>query len=122
MKDDELIELLKKYMLDKGFSYADIAKELDVSTGNVSNWLNRKYGITSKNRAKILAVMGSYYTDNTMQLKLNTAINHSAASVNGNAIVNNDNANIDEILSQIMDSDMCPECKIKAYNIIKKKP
>ena len=49
-----------------------------------------------------------------------TTIGGNAASINGDATVNNTPLPPDfgEIMPEIMASDMCDACKVKAYNII----
>lgn len=115
--NETCLKIIEEYINGKATDGRHFAKELadilGISEVTLSRWRNRKIQISAAYRRQIPFICRTADTA--------LAINHSAASVHGDAIVNEGNANLDEIVSQIMESDMCPECKIKAYNIIKKK-
>ena len=118
MNDIDLIKLLKSFIEENNINAAELARKLETNPANISYWFSDKCkSLSPKNKAKIKAFLGTYYKEHSNAI----AINGSAAAINGNATVTNQCSNLlDTLISEIMASDMCSDCKVKAFNILSK--
>ena len=60
MNDKFYIELLERYLSVHNIDRKELAKRLNVSGANISNWLNGIHGITLKNRKAIEFVCSEF--------------------------------------------------------------
>lgn len=98
MKDKELLDLVRSVMTERNVSQRDMASEMETSPQNVSNWLERTESLSKMARAKLKAWLGD---------RLDAA--------EGRAMSEDDYT---RAIGEIMRSDMCDACKVKAYAIL----
>lgn len=100
MKDKELLDLVRAVMNERNVSQRDMASEMETSPQNVSNWLERTESLSKMARAKLKAWLGDRYD-----------------AAEGRTLREDDYT---RVIGEIMRSDMCDACKVKAYAILSK--
>ena len=115
--NETCLKIIEDYLNGNASDGRHLAKELasllGITTVTLSRWRNRKTPISTAFRRQIPFLCR---TANSA-----IAINNSSASVNGNAItIIHSQEILDKIISEIMASDMCSDCKVKAFSIVSK--
>ena len=97
MKDKELLDLVRLAMTERNVSQRDMAREMETSPQNVSHWRDRTETLSKMARAKLMAWLGDRYDV------------PSAPTSSGDYT---------RAIGEIMRSEMCDACKVKAYAIL----
>ena len=98
-EEKKLVGILNEYMRIYKLTQTEMADRLEIQQGTLSNWITGNNGIAPSCQERIKFICRG-------------VIQQDEANAERQRI-------IQEITSRIMGSDMCAECKIKAYNIIK---
>ena len=114
----DYVNAIKKYMEMNEIKQNRLAELLQVSEGSITNWMNGR-PISEKHKARIRALC-SQPASNPMFTDF-SAIDQGLTQPIQSKQISKCKYYIDilAILDDIMASDMCQDCKIKAYNIIK---
>ena len=115
--NETCLKIIEDYLNGNANNGRHLAKELasllGITTVTLSRWRNRKTPISTAFKRQIPFLCR---TANSA-----IAINNSPASINGDATTFIHSQDIlDTIISEIMASDMCSDCKVKAFNILSK--
>ena len=97
MKDKELLDLVRLSMTERNVSQRDMAREMETSPQNVSHWLDRTETLSKMARAKLKAWLGDRYDAPRAPMS---------------------SGDCTRAIGEIMRSDMCDVCKVKAYAIL----
>ena len=97
MKDKELLDLVRLAMTERNVSQRDMAREMETSPQNVSHWLDRTETLSKMARAKLKAWLGDRYDAPRAPMS---------------------SGDCTRAIGEIMSSDMCDACKVKAYAIL----
>ena len=97
MKDKELLDLVRLAMTERNVSQRDMAREMETSPQNVSHWLDRTETLSKMARAKLKAWLGDRYDAPRAPMS---------------------SGDCTRAIGEIMRSDMCDACKVKAYAIL----
>jgi predicted transcriptional regulator len=98
-EEKKLVGILNEYMRIYKLTQTEMADRLEIQQGTLSNWITGNNGIAPSCQERIKFICRG-------------VIQQGEANAERQRI-------IQEITSRIMGSDMCADCKIKAYNIIK---
>ena len=97
MKDKELLDLVRLAMTERNVSQRDVAREMETSHQNVSHWLDRTETLSKMARAKLKAWLGDRYDAPCDPMS---------------------SGDCTRAIGEIMRSDMCDVCTVKAYAIL----
>ncbi|MEG1926365.1 MAG: helix-turn-helix transcriptional regulator [Ruthenibacterium sp.] len=132
MKDEFYITLLEKYLKTHNIDRKELAKRLNVSAANISNWLNGVHGMTLKNKKAIEFVCAEFIgiDNNGNIVGSNAGIIGNGGTVIGKANKINMGASgcaqaIDEYRRKLQDAvmvcdNLTAEAKIVVYDLINK--
>ena len=98
-EEKKLVGILNEYMRIHKLNQTEMADRLEIQQGTLSNWINGNNGINPSCRERIKFICRGIIVQNEQ--------NAEAESLKR------------KIMARIMESDMCADCKIKAYNLIK---